>query len=90
MHKSFQRWMLICTDCAYILAAALAVWAVPLFYDFGPLAVLPYVGIAGMVWSAVTAGGLAVIWFRHEWPESRLRARLSAWIRRPVWQEREA
>ena len=87
---NYQRWILICTDCAYIIAAALAVWAVPLLYQLGPLAVLPYVGIAGMVWSAVTAAGLAVIWFRHERPDSRFRVRLTAWVRRPAWRESEA
>ena len=90
MHTSYQRWMLICTDCAYILSAVLAVWAIPLLDQVGLLPLLPYAGIAGMVWSAVTAAGLAVIWFRHERPDTRLRARLAAWLRRPAWRESEA
>jgi len=87
---NYQRWILICTDCAYIIAAALAVWAVPLLYQSGPLAVLPYVGIAGMIWSAGTAAGLAAIWFRRDWEDSRLRNWLASLFRRPVWQEGEA
>ncbi len=90
MNKSYQRWMRICTDCGYILAAVLAVWAIPLLHQSGPLALLPYAGIVGMVWSAATAAGLAVIWFRHEWESSRLRARLTALVRRPAWRESEA
>jgi len=88
MNNSYHRWILICTDCGYIIAAVLAVWAIPLLHQFGLIAVLPYAGIAGMIWSAVTAAGLAVIWFRQEGP--RLRARLTAWTRRPALQEREA
>ncbi|MBP2018148.1 hypothetical protein J2Z79_001547 [Symbiobacterium terraclitae] len=99
MSKSYRRWLRICTDCAYIGATVLAVWATPLLHQVGPLALLPYAGLAGMIWSAVTAAGLILLWFRHEWPASRARQRLLARLRlwpaaldprRLAWTEREA
>lgn len=99
MSNSYQRWLRICTDCACIGAIVLTVWAIPLLHQVGPLALLPYAGIAGMLWSAVTASGLILLWFRHERPASRTRqwltARVCQWLaalhpRRLVWREREA
>jgi|GEM_PF-3101990 len=73
MSNRYQRWLRFCTDCAYIGATVLTVWAIPLLHQAGPLALLPYAGVAGMLWSAGTAAGLILLWFRHEWPTSGAR-----------------
>ena len=91
MLKVYERWLRICTDSACIGVAVLAVWAIPLLHESGPLALLPYAGLAGMLWTAVTAAGLAVLWRRYEWPSSRVRQQLAGLSPlRLVWREREA